>query len=45
MVMSSAAEFINMKFVAMEEFSFLYPFFKSVGRGGHGQDHGRDLFV
>ena len=30
-VMSSSAEFVNVEFVAMEEFSFLYPFFKSVG--------------
>ena len=29
--MSSPVEFVDAKFVAMEEFSFLYPFFKSVG--------------
>ena len=34
-----------MKFVALEEFGFLYPFFKGVWQSGHEQDHGGDLFV
>ena len=38
-------EFVDTKFVTLEEFGFLYPRFESVWWRSHGQDHGGDLFV
>ena len=43
--MSASTEFIDTKFVTLEEFGFLYPFFEGVCWRSHGQDHGGDLFV
>ena len=44
-IASAFVEFINTKFVTLEEFGFLYLFFEGVWWSGHGQDHGGDLFV
>ena len=44
-IASTSVEFVDMKFVTLEEFGFLYPFFEGVWWSSHGQDHGGDLFV
>ena len=43
--MSASTEFINTKFVTLEEFGFFYPLLEGVWWRSHGQNHGGDLFV